>query len=261
VTSIYPSKVSMPFFLRVGCFLCLCAVAAARAESIFPLGKSLSPQAAAMLPYGLGLEWYWQEQDYRLEQLTFAVPGGFPPAGQLTAENKSRSAQVRPNLWLLPFLQVHGLFGRVQSDTLVRNVPLLGQVTTGSRGTVYGGGATLIGGHDNWFASASVNTAFANLQGADNSIRTFTVEPHVGRNFAHGAVWVGAMYQDTEEKASGTFALSGLGTVPYAVRLKSEDAWNYHVGGQWRVRRHVGLMGQVGFGQRRSVYLALDFAW
>src|SRR5688572_18986730 len=98
--------------LFVWCGLLIIPLAAA--ESVFPLAKEKFPQAAGQLPYGIGLGWYQQKQDYALERLTFAVPGGFPAAGGLTAENESQFTQVRPQLWLLPFLEVYGIFGRVK---------------------------------------------------------------------------------------------------------------------------------------------------
>jgi hypothetical protein len=243
-----------------GLLLCLISSAAfAGTDSIFPLWKPAGSEN--LLPYGVGVTWYGQKQDYTLDDLTFAVPGGFPPVGQLHTENRSHAISVRPNLWLLPFLQLYGLAGHVVSDTTVSNVPLLGQVDSRNTGTYYGAGAVLACGKNNWFASVDVNYTYADMSGVDNSQRTLTVQPQVGRNFGRLAVWLGAMYQDTEEITSGTFALTGLGEVPYRVKLKTAVPWNARIGAQWNFNRHVGLVAEAGLGSRHGFLTSLEFAW
>lgn len=254
--------VALPRMIRRFLFvLGVLAIPLARAESVFPLARGAIPATSLPPPYGLGVGWYRQEQDYSLDQLSVALPGGFPTVGTLAAENETQCTQVRPHLWVLPYLEVFALLGRVRSETVVRNIPLLGQVTANTHGTVHGIGATLAGGYRDWFGSVSPNYSKARMSGTNSSLRTLTVETHFGRNFGPASLWFGPMYQDTQEKTSGTFTLPPLGAVPYAVTLGTADEWNWLVGGQWRLNRHVALVSQVGLGQRRSLFFSAEFGW
>ncbi|HWA84894.1 MAG TPA: hypothetical protein VG710_01615 [Opitutus sp.] len=245
--------------LRVLLFCLATSTAFAGAGSLFPLWQP--PGTAGLLPYGAGVTWTQQKQAYTLDDLTFAVPGGFPAVGQLRPENRSRAITVRPNLWLLPFLQLYGVAGHVVSDTTVSNIPLVGEVVSRNTGTYYGGGAVLAYGRHDWFASVDVNYTYADMSGVDDSQRTLTLQPQIGRNFGRLSTWLGAMYEDTAETTSGVFPLTGFGDVPYRVKLKTASPWNGRVGAQWNFNPHVGLAAELGFGARTGVLTSLEFAW
>lgn len=70
---------------------------------------------------------------------------------------------LQADVWLLPFLNVFGIIGKVDTDTLVdlsqaeiSGLPFkLGTLPVTFDGTVYGLGFTLVYGTKNWFASAT----------------------------------------------------------------------------------------------------------
>ncbi|UXX79687.1 hypothetical protein N7E81_00995 [Reichenbachiella carrageenanivorans] len=123
----------------------------------------------------------------------------------------------RGDAWILPFLNVYGLFSKVEGSTGVSLKP----TWTDATGDVilempefsskvefdaiaYGGGATLIYGFDNYFMSSDVNFSRTNTELLKDQVTYATLSTRVGRRFALSktkkdrliAVYIGAMYRD-----------------------------------------------------------------
>lgn len=241
----------------LACFITTHVFAAT--DSVFPLWKA--PDAPDIPAYSVSVMWYQQAQDYRLDQLTFTGPGGLPPVGHPPTRNRSHSLTARPGLWLFPFLRVFGVLGHVTTDTTVSQLPVLGQVNSHANGTNYGGGINLVYGRGHWFGAVDLMYSRVHMNNVNSVLRTQTVHPRIGRQFSHALLWVGAMYQRTEEVATGAFPLAGVGNVPFRVKFETADPWNAHVGGRWNFNRHVGLVAEAGFAGRSSLMTALEFAW
>jgi hypothetical protein len=225
-----------------------------------PFHADLAGGRTLPLPWGIGLTYYDQSQDYALDSLALGVPGfENVPVELIEIDNDISSYTLKFDVWLLPFLNVFGLVGEIDGDTNVDFRPLhlpvpLEQVTIDYDGDVYGGGITLAGGGDVWFTSLTGVYTEANLSGDfDSEARSFVAMPRLGLHNARGSVWVGAMYLDTEENHKGTIDLPFLGNIPFEVDLVQEDDWNALVGVQGTFGPHWTVEVEGGFGSRDSV--------
>ena len=213
-------------------------------------------------PWGVGVDYFAMEQDYRIKSLQFELPGvGIGDPSLIEVSNELRHYDVKLDVWVTPFLNVFGLIGKVDADTYVdlSKVPIaglpvsLGTLPVAYDGTVYGIGFNLLYGTDRWFAALNNTWTDANLSGDfDSSVKSFSSQPRVGLIFNKTSIWLGGMYLDTEEKHSGTIMLPipGIPPVPFNVELESMEKWNYAIGlgHVFSPKAHISL--ELGFGDR-----------
>lgn len=213
-------------------------------------------------PWGIGIDYYTMDQDYKIQSLQFDLPGvGIGDPSLIGVRNELSHFDLKFDVWVTPFLNVFALIGRVDADTYVdfsklpvAGLPVsLGTLPVAYDGTVYGGGFNLFYGADRWFAALNNTWTDASLSGDfDSSVQTFTSQPRFGVIFNSSTVWLGAMYLDTEEKHSGIIALPipGIPPVPFSVDLTSMKAWNYAIGfgHAFGPKAHFSL--EIGFGDR-----------
>ena len=213
-------------------------------------------------PWGIGIDYYTMDQDYKIQSLQFDLPGvGIGDPSLIDVRNELSHFDVKFDVWLTPFLNVFALVGRVDADTYVdlsklpvAGLPVsLGTLPVAYDGTVYGGGVNLFYGTDRWFAALNNTWTDASLSGDfDSSVQTFTSQPRVGAIFNSSTIWLGAMYLDTEESHSGVIALPipGIPPVPFRVDLTSMKAWNYAIGFGHAFGPKAHLSLEIGFGDR-----------
>jgi hypothetical protein len=228
--------------------------------------KDLVDEGDFFAPWGVGLDFFTMDQDYDIENLYLNVPalGGeieIDPS-QVAVTNKVQHFDLKLDAWITPFLNMYGLVGRVDADTIVDLgsviVPGLGSLPAfpvNYDGTVWGLGANLVYGTDRWFGS--VNTAWtkANLSGDyDSSVKTLTIQPRLGLIRNQWTMWVGGMWLNTEEKHSGTFELElpGIPPIPleFDVDLETSDKWNYAAGIGYIFSPKATISFEYGFGDR-----------
>lgn len=211
-------------------------------------------------PWGIGGDFYTMDQDYNIKNLTFALPGvSLPDPSQIKVTNEVAHIDMQADAWILPFLNVFGILGHVNIDTVVdfsqaeiQGLPIsLGDLPVKFNGTVYGGGFTLAYGSENWFASVTTAFTKTNTSGdLDSSVKSTTVQPRVGLIRDSWRFWVGSMYLKTDETHSGTFDIPYIGPVPFAVELETADKWNYVVGAGYAFTDRATLRLEYGFGAR-----------
>lgn len=218
-------------------------------------------------PFGLGLTLYDQTQDYTVDRLTLALPGIDPTvAADLPVDNRTDSFHLKVDWWALPFLNLYAIGGKLDTTTTVRlggldlGLPIrLNDLKIDNDGWVYGGGATLVVGGAGWFASASTTYTTADLDVTDGSVEAWVMTPKIGLVVDRGAVWVGAMYQDTEERHTGTYEIPYLGVVPFDVVLGEATHWSGLLGGTVGLGEHLVLILEAGFGDRQSAMVSLEY--
>ncbi|HKJ18164.1 MAG TPA: hypothetical protein VJ984_12490 [Xanthomonadales bacterium] len=213
-------------------------------------------------PWGVGVDFFTMDQPYKIKSLQFELPGvSLPDPSLLDIDNDIQHFDLKLDAWLTPFLNVFGLIGYVDADTVVdfSQAPITGlpipltALPISYDGTVYGGGFTLIYGTENWFAAATTTYTDADLGGDfDSSVTTFTVQPRIGLIRDKWQIWGGGMYLDTEEDHSGTISLPipGVPPVPFNVELEGAEKWNYAVGIGHTFSPNAHLSFEYGFGDR-----------
>lgn len=211
-------------------------------------------------PWGVGIDFYTMDQPYKIKSLQFDLPGvSIPDPSQLDVTNDVQHYDIKLDVWLTPFLNIFGILGHVDADTVVdlSSVPVvglpfqLGKLPVSYDGTVYGPGFTLAYGGDRWFTSLTSTWTWTSLSGDfDSSVKTFTAQPRVGLLWDKWAFWVGGLYIDTQEDHSGVIDLPVLGAVPFAVELEGDSKWNTAVGAGYAFSPKAMLYLELGFGDR-----------
>jgi hypothetical protein len=201
-------------------------------------GKDLVAGKEFPMPFGIGVTYFSQDQDYVVDRLEIGVPG-FPmiPAEFLGVKNELDEVNVKFDAWLLPYLNVFGILGEV-----------------------YGFGVVLAGGGERFFGSLTGIVTETSLSGNfDSAVDATVITPRVGVHGSRGAFFVGGMYLDAQEKHSGTVMIPFLGAVPFAVELSQKEDWNYLAGVSLALGARWTLEMEGGFGDREHANAALTY--
>ncbi len=234
----------------------------AAAESGLPFLKDLAGDRDLPRPWGIGVDFYTMDQNYDIKSLDFALPGvsvGDP--SDIDVTNDLQHLDIKGDVWLFPFLNVFGLVGKADIDTVVdfSNTEIiglppgisLGKIPVSFDGTVYGAGFTLAYGTERWFTSLTTTFTKTSTSGdLESKVNSTSVQPRIGLLRENWRFWVGAMYLDTDETHSGVFELPFIGPVPFDVELVTQDSWNYTLGAGYVFSDRADLSFEVGFGNR-----------
>lgn len=227
------------------------------------------PTARLPAPAGFGLTLYNQTQDMRITSLDVQLPGLDPQTlGNLPVDNNTTTYHLKLDYWVLPFLDVYAIFGQLKGSTRVKlssvdiGLPItLNNLVVDYDGLVYGGGITLAGGWDRYFATVTFDYNQTDLDVSTSSVESWVVTPRVGFHDGPAAVYVGGMYQQAEEHHEGVFTMPYLGAIPFAVDLEQTEPWNYLVGLSAGVGDHWQLTVEGFFGDRFAVLATADYRW
>jgi len=247
----------------------LLAAPVAHADSPFPLMRDIAGDRELPQPFGVGVDFFTIDQGYDIDSLTFSLPGvGGIDTDVIDVDNTAWEGDLKFDVWVLPFLNVFGIFGHIDGSTAVdlSAVPLplpvpLGTLDIDYSGQVYGGGATLAFATEHWFASLTGTYAKADLSGDfDSSVETITWQPRVGYITGPWAFFVGGYDIDAEEEHEGAIALPGLGSVPFDVKLQSNTNFSPSAGVYYRFTEHAECTLELGGGNGRQTTL-FNFTW
>jgi hypothetical protein len=191
------------------------------------------------IPYPMGImaNYFWADQGILINnfQLGFKSAYGGPSfdlrplvdengqelLGFGESRNVSYSANVRPDLWLFPFLNVYGIFGYGSSTTTVvidrlgGNIlkdPIVSEVTQGIR--TMGVGVLVAGGVGPIWISGDFNFTWNKPELLDKATQANVMGIRVGHTFVfkkrpyrNFAIWVGAMRIKMQSETVGAIKL------------------------------------------------------
>ncbi len=231
-----------------------------------------TPEPSKIKPWGVGATYYYQTQPYGLKSLTLGLPPGAPQidssvTDSLDVRNTTETELLTVDYWVLPFLNVQGLLGRIETETKVPlstvNIGIpLSDLVVRSKGVVYGGGATLAYGTNRVFGTLTGQYTAAVLDEEGASVTALVLTPRLGVVvFRRATLYGGAMYQRPSEKHSGKYDVPPRGTVDYSVKLTSSDRWSGLAGATFTVTPHWVLTAEGGFGKRHTLLTHLDYRW
>lgn len=224
------------------------------ASRLFPLGRSMAGDRDLPLPFGLGVTFYSQQQDYALDQLAVDVPIVNPEELEgIEVTNSVDELNLRIDAWLLPFLNVFGIVGQIDGKTAVDLVSPLPGFSVDYSGMVYGGGITLAAGGETCFGSLSATYTATDLDQSNSDVKAWYVVPKFGLRRGQGAFWVGATYETAEEAHEGQLVLPFYGAVNYDVVLHEQDHWNSTLGISADFAKSWNLVIEGGLGNRTHV--------
>jgi len=241
----------------------------AAADSVLPFMQDRVGETQLPLPWGVGIDFYTMDQTYDIRHLDFDLPGiSLDDPSLLNVTNKVQHFDLKLDAWVLPFLNVFGIVGHLESETVidlskapVQGLPFpLGKLPVDTSGTVLGLGFTLAYGTENWFTSVTSTITDTDLGGNfESSVKSTTVQPRIGLIRGQWQFWAGALYLDTEETHRGTVNLPVLGDLPFDVVLGGADDWNTSLGVRHEFSRKASLSFEVGFGDREHTLFNYNY--
>lgn len=252
---------------------------AANAESFsLPIWKKEAEALGYDLPkaFGLNLSYMTLEQGINVDSI--ALQGLDPLDLKMEAEPGKQVTDVitlRADVWLFPFLNLYALVGKLEgySETDVNVSVKLGPIgplktkiedfRLDLDGDIKGAGFVLAGGYEQWFALVDASYTQTELTVIDGAIDAIVVSPRIGYDFhTHGVplrFWVGAMYQNVEQELSGSIRDLGIPLDgDFEVKQSLASEWNTIAGLQYEINKNWYLLGEMGFGERESLFFSID---
>jgi len=193
--------------------------------STFPLlgAKAYKKGFDIQFPWGVGAAFFAQRQQVNIQNTQISFNDGAPV--DLTniiqfghIENKATAYTIRPSLWILPFLNLYGVFGTGRSETTVPLVKPIDFTTVQSFDVQSAGvGATLAGGIGQIIIIIDQNYNWANLDAFVEPVPAYNLDMRIGHNFVNPrradrsvTIWFGTFFQQIQADTKGTILVSDL---------------------------------------------------
>jgi hypothetical protein len=244
------------------------------------------------LPIGLSVLYFAEKESFYMPNLKLGWRGlGMFNAGGLVRVPDIKISEnaklLRLDAWTLPFLNLYGVVGDVSGHANVDIEPAFiphkcspkYDLRLDYEGPTVGLGGTLAGGFKPsksrqtttlfGLADFNVSETFLDFKRVVTSLDPVTVavlnlRGGVRDRILHTSslgdvylsVWGGAMWEDVQRIMPGSVSILDL---DFQGTVKSANQWNPIVGAGLEIGKHVNLMLDVGFGERKSVMLAATF--
>lgn len=173
------------------------------------------------------------------------------------------NANLKLDVWLLPFLNLYGLVGYIHNEsstrasvTLPRPGPVPGEIEyqtkidTSLDGVVGGVGMTLAAGYGNFILVADCNYSQSDL-GFDNDFTALIATVRAGWNGKLGKLpaqlWLGVGNWDTAATATGHAALPDGERLDFEADQRPETKWLYDLGTNLELSKRLQLVVDAGF--------------
>jgi hypothetical protein len=276
----YAKRMVLPLLLLSGAAFGATTNASSQSDSTFPIwGDEARARGYSIpLPFGVNLSYMNIRQNIDVDSITFSglKLGDHPIPSDLfnidvgKTRQRSKSENLRLDMWVFPFLNIYGLVGHTRGSSLsqvsvdadpskytgidriiasaVHRLNQSGDLqdidfALDFKGTTVGTGFTLAGGYEKWFALVDTNYTRTEFDILDGKISAITVSPRVGYRFdmpaisgpSHLSLWVGSMYQNVDQEFKGN--LSDL-HMPAELQPLI-DAVNKDNAGRFDVKQHL----------------------
>jgi len=200
---------------------------------LFPFwGDKVQKMGITMpLSAGLGLNYLWQESDLSITNLMVGFNGGpMTDLGDIVRFNsavaKASGVNIRPDLWILPFLNVYAIVAVAKTSTAIeaglwlpdtsnnwREVTTFSSVAKFDAQT-FGFGLTPTFGIAGGWVALDMNFAWSDVSALEKPAFSFVFGPRIGKTFklkdphSSFAVWVGGFRLKLGSETSGSLNLS-----------------------------------------------------
>ncbi|MFN8255908.1 MAG: hypothetical protein U0W24_09490 [Bacteroidales bacterium] len=200
---------------------------------ILPIWGEKVTQKGFQLPYsaGLSMNYFVQESDIIIEDLMVGFNNG--PMYDLeeiirfkSAVSTASSLSIRPDFWILPFLNVYAIFGKGKSSTSIdagvwlpdtsnvwQEITSISSVANFDV-TTAGFGFTPTVGVAGGFMAFDMNMAWTDVSALDKPVFSFVFGPRFGKSFKmkkkdrNIAVWVGGFRIHMSSETNGSLNLN-----------------------------------------------------
>jgi len=206
---------------------------------------------------------------------------------------------IRPDVWLLPFLNVYGIFGYtkgkvspnlvVPSFTMhIKDHPVFPDNdipidTTfeikdelAYHGPTVGGGVTFAMGFRAFFIVMDYNYTVTYPNDDAGKLINHSFSPKIGVQLAskkgagRAALWLGGLFMSNNQSFSGVLNVEEISPVvalilgkeaDYSGNIQSIQQWNMVIGGSWFINKHHNLFLEVGFIGRQQLSFGYGFSF
>ena len=235
-------------------------------DQIFPIWgrKAIERGFLLPLPVGLNINTFYMDQGVALSQLGLSTndnptqPVDWIVLGEATS--RVASLNFRGDVWVLPFLNVYGMFGKGWAST---TVPVTDPVDFTSdvdqQGNYWGVGLTgTIGVKHNWLA-VDVNWTWTDLEKLDLPVRGRVLGLRYGRTIklnprSRANFWIGASNQKFASETDGGIALDEA--IPPNVQDSLQDRLSNYQDAEWY--QALGPVGQRAADSLVAAIMAAD---
>jgi hypothetical protein len=212
---------------------------AAKWDHFFPIwgSKVVEKGFELPLPVGINVQYLYNRTGLDIGNLQLGVNNqGLSDVSDIIdighSDVTTNSLQFRPDLWVLPFLNVYGIFGTGQNTVDVTvGKPFELNAVIDRDAVLTGFGGNISGAISRYFVVVDYNFAWAHVDGLDNASRANTLSSRIGRSFLlpddmRIAGWLGFMNMQFDTETSGSIrvgdALPGI-----------EDFFENYQGSDW----------------------------
>ncbi len=205
-------------------------------DRVFPFWGHKAYKKGFDIPYPLGFmaNYFWVNQGILIDnfQLGFDNAAGGPfdfPLQELSDSildfgnnsNKSWSLNIRPDIWLFPFIDVYGIFGYGRSDTKIEvnafqytDNPIRFTSIVDQAIYTYGVGLLLAGGVGPIWVSMDNNITWNKPELLEDATRAWVMGLRMGKLFkfrnkpqSNISFWIGTMFLNMQSRTVGNIAL------------------------------------------------------
>jgi hypothetical protein len=210
------------------------SLATAEYPYILPIWGKKATQKGFQLPYsaGLGINYVWQESELIIDNLEVGFNHG--PKHNIDeivrideAIATANAVNIRPDIWLFPFLNVYGILARAKTSTEINAGVFLpdssgnmNQITSFNTkaefdATSFGLGFTPTIGIGNGWMALDMNVAWTDVDALDKPVFTFIFGPRFGKTFKFKkeqniAIWAGGFRVKFSSETDGSINLGDI---------------------------------------------------
>jgi hypothetical protein len=189
-------------------------------DNIFPIYGREAVEAGFDLPLpgGININYYAANQGIDIRTLQLGVnqsemyDANFIKFDDMTAKIASLSGRI--DLWVLPFLNVYGIFAYGKTNSTVNvAAPIEFQSSVDLEGWGYGPGFTMAFGIKKYWTNVDMNWTWTNLDKFEKPVQARIMSFRIGRSFKifnkknKIAIWAGAMNQYFGSVTEGSLTL------------------------------------------------------
>ncbi|WP_319500383.1 hypothetical protein [uncultured Draconibacterium sp.] len=211
----------------------------------FPILGSKAYERGFNIPYPAGgmFNYFVAKQDIDIREISLA----FNDSESLdltellefgTVNARATSVNVRPDLWVFPFFNVYGIFGKAWAQTEVElTYPVTLKAVSNLQGTSLGFGVTGAGGLGKYFFVVDGNWIWTMMSNFEAPVRSYTFSGRLGRAFKLGknpdsniAPWIGGMRIKMGGVTEGSILLNDI--IPDETWARRDEIvtnyWNWY---------------------------------
>jgi len=245
-------------------------------QTLFPFFGDGAEKRGHKLPYAIGVTpgFYYGRRLIKVDNAKVTLANFTIPADNITkikVKSREKNWSVRLDTWIFPFLSLYALGGytRQYTDAAIsvdlldrmRNMRGAGRkiykVSVDLTGITYGGGMTLVGGYNNYFAALDSNYTVSALRGdlvlgnrLSPAVRAQLCSVRLGwRKLLRDSwlnLWVGETYWDTTNTIKGRPDIPVLGKVGFSLQESTQKPWSTHIGTHFEITKTFQFMVDMG---------------